>query len=134
MKKINALLVLLISSLAITGMSFIDGKIWDIIFIVTGMIAYALVGGLFSLGIIFTKQQGKDAYAFVFFLLILGEYAVYKILEALRNWILSWPLVVRIAVPVVIGSGIIVGIVFVIRYAIKNKEKLKADEDNGDEE
>ncbi|MDY2896451.1 MAG: hypothetical protein SOT51_06135 [Candidatus Enterosoma sp.] len=42
MKKINTLLVFLISGLAITGDSFIDGKIWDVIFLVVGMIAYAI--------------------------------------------------------------------------------------------
>lgn len=124
MKKINALLVLLISSLVITGISFIDGKIWDIVFLVVGMIAYAVVGVLFSIGILSTKQQGRDVYALVFFLLILGGYGMYKALEALRNWILSWPLVAKITVPIVIGAGIIVGIIFTIRYAIKNKKRL----------
>lgn len=125
MKKINALLVLLISSLAITGISFIDGKIWGIVFLVVGMIAYAVVGVLFSIGILSTKQQGRDAYALVFFLLILGGYGMYKALEALRNWILSWPLVAKITVPSVIGAGIIVGVIFTIRYAIKNKKQLE---------
>ena len=71
MKKLNALLVFLISSIAITGISFIDGKIWDIIFLVVGMIAYAIVGFLFSIGLLSTKKDGKDAYAFVFLLLLL---------------------------------------------------------------
>ena len=132
MKKINALLVFLISSLTITGISFIDGKVWDIIFLVVGLVAYAIVGILFSIGILSTKKQGSDAYALVFFLLLLGGYGVYKALEALRNWILSWPLAAKIAVPSAIGATIMVGIVLTIRYAIKNKEKLKK-EDSGDE-
>ena len=87
MKKLNAILVFLISSVAITSISFIDGKIWDIVFFAVGLIAYAIVGGLFSIGILSTKQDGADAYAFVFFLLILGGYGVYKLLELIRNWI-----------------------------------------------
>lgn len=103
MKKLNALLVFLISILAITGVSFIDGKIWNVIFLVVGMIAYAIVGILFSIGVLHGKEAGKDAYAFVFFLLILAGYGVYKGLEKLRLWILAWPLVVRIIVPIMIA-------------------------------
>ena len=133
MKKINALLVFLISSLAITGISFIDGKVWDVIFVVVGLVAYAIVGVLFSIGILSTKKQGGDAYALFFFLLILGGYGVYKALEALRNWILSWPLAAKIAVPSAIGAAIIVGIVLTIRYAIKNKDKLKKEHSDNEE-
>jgi len=107
MKKINALLVFLISSLAVTGISFIDGKIWDILFLVVGMIAYAIVGILFSIGVLHGKQAGKDAYAFVFFLLILGGYGIYKGLEKLKLWVISWPLAIKIIVPSVIVLAII---------------------------
>ena len=134
MKKINALSVFLISSLAITGISFIDGKVWDVIFVVVGLVAYAIVGILFSIGILSTRKQGSDAYAVVFFLLLLGGYGVYKTLEALRNWILSWPLTATIAVPSAIGAAIIVGIVLTIRYAIKNKDKLKKEHPDNEEE
>lgn len=103
MKKLNALLVFLISSLAITGVSFIDGKIWDVIFIVVGMVAYAIVGVLFSIGVLHGKEAGKEAYAFVFFLLILAGYGVYKGLEKLRLWILAWPLAIKIIVPIMIA-------------------------------
>ena len=103
MKKLNALLVFLISGLAITGVSFIDGKIWDVIFIVVGMVAYAIGGVLFSIGVLHGKEAGKEAYAFVFFLLILAGYGVYKGLEKLRLWILAWPLVVKIIVPIMIA-------------------------------
>ena len=114
MRKLNALLVFLISSLAITGISFIDDQVWNVIFLVVGMIAYAIVGVMFSIGILHGKQAGKDAYALVFFLLLLGGYAVYKGLEQLKIWVLSWPLFVKILVPSIIGLGIIVVVVFII--------------------
>lgn len=132
MKKLNALLVFLISSIAITGISFIDGKIWDIIFLVVGMIAYAIVGFLFSIGLLSTKKDGKDAYAFVFLLLLLGGFGFYKLLELIRNWILSWPLFVKILVPTLIIVGICVGIFFVVRRMIilkKHPELAKEDQD-----
>lgn len=127
MKKINALLVFLISSLTITGISFIDGKVWDVIFLVIGMIAYSIVGILFSIGILHGKDAGKEAYAFVFLLLILGGYAVYKGLEKLRLWILAWPLFVKILVPSIIGAIIITGIVLIILYKKKINGKNQTD-------
>lgn len=117
MKKLNALLVFLISSLAITGVSFIDGKIWDFIFIVVGMVAYAIVGILFSIGVLHGREAGKDAYAFVFFLLIIAGYGVYKVLEKLRLWILAWPLVVKIIVPIMIVLliGVLITLIIIKR-------------------
>ena len=129
MKKYIALLVFLISSIAITGVSFIDGKIWDIIFYVVGIVSYAVVGILFSLGILSTKKQGSDAYAFVFLILILGGYGVYKLLELIRIWILSWPLFVKILVPSLITVCIGVAIFFVINKMITEKKNQKRSED-----
>lgn len=103
MKKLNALLVFLISSLAITGFSFIGGKIGNVIFLVVGMIAYAIAGILFSICVLHGKEAGKDAYAFVYFLILLAGYGAYKGLEKLRLWILAWPLVVKIIVPIMIA-------------------------------
>lgn len=130
MKKINALLVFLISSIAITGISFIDGKIWDIVFLAIGLITYAIVGFLFSIGILSTRQNGKEAYAFVFFLLILGGFGVYKILKTIRNWILSWPLFVKIMVPSFIIAGMCVAIFFVARKMVEEGKKSRVKEVN----
>lgn len=100
MKKANLFLVFLISCLSITGLSFIDDQIWNIVFLVVGMAAYAIVGVLFSIGILHGKQAGKDAYALVFFLLILGGWGIYQGLIAFKQWVLGWPLAAKIAVPV----------------------------------
>ncbi len=123
MKKYIALLTFLISSLTVTGISFVDGKIWDIVFLVIGMIAYAIVGVLFSIGVLHGKQAGKDAYVFVFLLLLLGGYGFYKLLELIRNWILSWPLFVKIMVPSLIAAGICAGIFFVVQKMIVLKKR-----------
>ena len=130
MKKLNALLVFLISSIAITGISFIDGKIWDIVFVIVGLIAYSIVGFLFSIGVLSTRQNGKDAYMLVFFLLILGGFGVYKLLEMARNWILSWPLFVKIMVPSFIIAGMCVAIFFVARKMVEEGKKSRVKEVN----
>lgn len=132
MKKFNALLVFLISSLAITGISFIDDKIWNVIFLIVGMIAYAIVGIMFSIGILRSKQAGKDAYVLVFFLLLLGGYAVYNGLEQLKHWVLAWPLFVKILVPSIIGLGVIAVVVLIIlvkKGIIGKKSKLEQSPD-----
>ncbi len=123
MKRLNALLVFLISSLAITGVSFIDGKIWDVIFLIVGMIAYAIVGILFSIGALHGKEAGKEAYAFVFFLLLLAGYGVYKCLEHLRLWILAWPLIVKIIVPAVVALCIVGVIILIVFKRRKSKNE-----------
>jgi hypothetical protein len=123
MNRLNALLVFLISSLAITGVSFIDGKIWDVIFLVVGMIAYAIVGILFSIGVLHGKEAGKEAYAFVFFLLLLAGYGVYKGLEHLRQWILAWPLAVKIVVPAVVALCIVGVIILIVFKRRKSKNE-----------
>lgn len=121
MKSLNALLVFLISSLAITGVSFVDGKIWNVIFLVIGMIAYAIVGILFSIGVLYGKEAGKEAYAFVFLLLLLAGYGVYKGLEHLRLWILAWPLALKIIVPAVVGFCIVAVIILIVIKRRKSK-------------
>ena len=125
MKKLVALLVFLISSVVITGISFIDGKIWETIFYILGLVTYSIVGLLFSFGIISTKKQGADAYVVVLFFLILGGFGVYKVLESIRNWILSWSLSVKILVPTLIILGIGIGIFFVVRKMIKTNNDSK---------
>ena len=122
MTRLNTFLVFLISSIAITGISIIDGKIWDIVFLIIGMIAYAIVGLLFSVGLLFGRKAGKDAYAFVFLLLILAGYGFYQLLVTTRNWILSWPLIIKIVIPSILMVGMTVALFFVIKKIIKTKK------------
>ena len=119
MRKINNILVFLISNIAITGISFIDGKIWDKIFLVVGMIAYSMVGTLFSIGLLHGRKAGKKAYALVFFLLILGGIEVHKTLTQLRLWIIDLQLSVKILIPLIIGVITISSIILIVIH--KNK-------------
>ena len=120
--KLKALLVLLVSSLALTGISFIDGKVWDIVFLILGLIAYAVVGVLFSIGFLRGSEQGKEAYAFVFVLLILGGFAIYKGLESFKVWVLNWPLIAKILVPTAIGLLAIGVFVIIIVLSMKGRK------------
>ena len=74
----KVILTTLITSLAITGISYLDNKVWNIIMIAIGMISYSIVGVLFSFGLIHGKNSGKEAYAFVFIILLILGYCVYN--------------------------------------------------------
>lgn len=130
MTKLNALLVLLISGLAITGISFLDDQIWNVIFLVAGMVAYAIIGILFSIGVLRGKQAGRDAYALVFCLLILGGWGVYQGLVAFKQWVLGWPLAAKVAVPV--GIALIIAALIVL-LVIKRKSKNDAPMQSSDD-
>lgn len=95
----KVILTTLITSLAITGISCLDDKIWNIIMIILGMLAYSVVGILFSFGIIHGKSAGKEAYVFVFIILLILGYCVYSGIVAIQNWIINWPLSVKIILP-----------------------------------
>ena len=118
----KVILTTLITSLAITGISCLDDKIWNIIMLIIGMLAYTIVGILFSFGLIHGKNAGKEAYAFVFIILLLMGYCVYSGIVAVQNWIISWPLYVKIIVPSLLFTAIII---IIIRLLKKHKEKSK---------
>ena len=118
----KVILTTLITSLAITGISCLDDKIWNIIMLIIGMLAYTIVGILFSFGLIHGKNVGKEAYAFVFIILLLLGYCVYSGIVAVQNWIISWPLYVKIIVPSLLFTAIIIIIVQLLK---KHKEKSK---------
>ena len=105
------LLVFLITSLTITGVSFIDNKIWSIIISIIGSLAYSFIGLLYSVNIIKGSSMGSKGFAAVFIIFLLMVYWIYKKLMELQLWINSWPLVFRIIVP--IGMGIIIFLVIV---------------------
>ena len=116
----KVILTTLITSLAITGISCLDDKIWNIIMLIIGMLAYSIVGLLFSFGLIHGKNVGKEAYAFVFIILLILGYCVYSGIVAVQNWILSWPLYVKIIVTSLLLVSIIIISLF---YLLKNVKK-----------
>ena len=115
----KVILTTLITSLAITGISCLDDKIWNIIMLIIGMLAYSIVGLLFSFGLIHGKNAGKEAYAFVSIILLLLGYCVYSGIVAVQNWIISWPLYVKI----IVLSLLLVSIIISLFYLLKNVKK-----------
>lgn len=118
LNEYKVLLITLISSLAITGIGFIDNQIWNTIFAVLGIITYGIVGLLYSAHIISGKQAGKDAYVVVFVILLLLGFYVYKGIVEFQQWLVSWPLWCKILVPSLLFVCIV--LIIVLMY-LKNK-------------
>ena len=115
----KVVLTTLISSLAITGISFLDSKLWNIIIGGIGTLSYMIVGVLFSIGLLRGKKAGKEAFATVFIALLIGAYYVYQAIVSFQNWILSWPLAVKIIVPACLI--LLIGVVSVLVICRNNK-------------
>lgn len=61
-KSLNAfrgLLITLITATAITGISFLDDHIWNIAMAIVGVVAYGIVGLLYSAHWFLIKKQEK---------------------------------------------------------------------------
>ena len=114
MKIKIGILIFLITSLTITGVSFIDDKIWSMVISVVGVISYFIVGLLYSANLIKGSSMGAKGYAVIFVILLLVVYWLYKKLMELQMWINSWPLILKIIVPIVMIILIILVIIWII--------------------
>ena len=114
MKIKIGILIFLITSLTITGVSFIDDKIWSTVISVIGVISYSIVGLLYSANLIKGSSMGAKGYAVIFVILLLVVYWLYKKLMELQMWINSWPLILKIIVPLVMIILIILVIIWII--------------------
>ena len=124
MGAIISLIVFFLSSIAITGSSFWDNQIWNGVFYVAGLAAYAIVGILMSTGLIEGKGMGRDAYKIALFVLLLAGIGVYKGLSFVRAWMLSWEPWVKILVVTLISAiGIAAVTLAVFRDIKKNKRE-----------
>lgn len=115
LKIYKVLLVTLITSLSITGISYLDDKIWNIVLLVIGMTTYSIVGILFSIGLLHGKKAGKEAYGAIFIILLLLGYGVYCGIVNLQKWILSWALWIKITVPAILIAIIVIAIVLIVK-------------------
>lgn len=107
LKLYKILLVTLISSVCITGIGFIDDKIWNLIFSIVGIITYAIVGLLFSFGLLSGKKAGRKAYISVFIILIIIGFYMYQGIVSFQRWIISWPYYVKVLVTSILTLAII---------------------------
>lgn len=117
------LLITLITATAITGISFLDDHIWNIAMAIVVVVAYGIVELLYSAHLISDKEAGKEPYAAVFIILLIIGVLIYNGILKVEQWILSWPLYVKILVPSVMGAGIIAVSTLLIINRIKKSKK-----------
>ena len=130
--SINAFVTLLsvsISSLTVTGIAVIDGQFWNVVLKVLGLISYGIVGILISIGLLNGRKTSLKAYLFILGLLILGAFEVYRLLTMFKQWVLDWPLFVKILVPSVFFVFVVIIVMLKIIIS-KRKKNLK---ERGDE-
>lgn len=119
------LLTVLCSSLVITGVSYIDDKIWNFVFLILGMITYSIVGILYSIKLLHGRSAGKGAYCAIFIILIAIGCCVYSGIVAVQNWIAQWQLWAKIAVPSMLAVLIVLTIIIMVYKKKKSKiEKI----------
>lgn len=122
----RVILTTLITSLAIIGISCLDDKIWNIIMHIIGMLSCSIVSILFSFGLIHGKNAGKEAYTSVFIILLLLSCCVYCGIVTIQNWIINWPLSVKIIVPSLLLVAIIISLFYLLKTHKKNiKKRMK---------
>ncbi len=122
MKKYVVLLTMLISSLVITGISFIDDAIWDLVLKGVAYLAYITVGVLITIGLIHRKD-GSEAFIVFFIIYLLGAYTIYAEIQKFHAWVLSWRIVWKIIVPLLIVT--LIGIVIFLLFKAKVEDEEK---------
>ena len=112
MKKWIAVLIFLLTSVSITGVSYIDSLILDRV--IAGLVAVStfIVGLLYKFGILNTKREGSDAFKGVFIMLLIVSLVMYLGIRKFQELVLVWPQFVKIIVPLVIGL-MIIGIIVI---------------------
>lgn len=66
---------------------------------IIGVVAYGIVGLLYSVHLISGKEAGKDSYAVTFIISLIIGILIYNGILKVEQWILSWPLFVKILIP-----------------------------------
>lgn len=89
-----------------------------------GMLAYSIVGILYSLKFISGSSNGSKAYLVVFIILFLIGVIIYREILSFQSWILSWPLAVKIIVPTVLGI-LTIGTIILMILRKNNAAELK---------
>ena len=120
-KGLTTLLIFLISGFVITGISFLDGKAWEVIFGIAGSVAYAIVGILIDAGLNLNKHERSELFWAILLILVVFIYKIYCALVDFKLWLVSIPLWIKILVVSIFGlAAICVG---TLKICKSKKEK-----------
>lgn len=126
---LKRLLIVLITTIAITGISFIDNLIWKIIMAVICTLAFMIVNCLYRKDIIHGTRAGREANAAITIILIIVGILIVSGIIKLVQWIDSWLLWIKVLVIIILLLGIIITFIFMIiakrNSELTNKEETK---------
>lgn len=122
MKKWIALLVFLLTSISITGLSLIDNLILARIVASLVSIAFFIVSLMYKIGVIDSKSEGSKAFKGVFVILLILALTIYLGIRRFQEWFLTSPMYVKIIIPSVLGLLIIGVIILIIHDHFINEE------------
>ena len=123
MKKWMALLLFLVTSISITGFSFIDNLILDRVIAGLATASFILVGLLYEFGVIDSKSEGSEAFKGVFVILLILALIIYLGIRKFQEWVLLWPLYVKILVMGGLGLLVVGVIVWAIYDYFVNEDR-----------
>lgn len=118
LNALKGLLVTLITTTAITGISLIDDLLWNTIIAIIGTISYVVVSFFYSTRLIVGKESGKETYVVIFIVLLIVGTFVYNGIIKVEQWIISLPIVVKILIP-----SVLILLVIIISIIIANHNK-----------
>ena len=124
MKKSVILLLVLISLLLQVILSYETKDIWHYIYLTLGMLTYFMSTIAYAACTFEDKELKIGAYIFIAFLIILGGHTIYYALIKFSEWSRTWSLNNKILIPCIIGSMILVTIVYMINKFLA-KEKYR---------
>jgi hypothetical protein len=124
-KGIAALFIFLLTSLSITGISLLDNHIWNLIIMIISIVAYFIVGIMYSWRLILTSSQGKSVYALILVVLALCVYALYSAIVKFQEWVLSWPKIAHIIVPIALALlSVVIGALIIVKKCNHKKKQI----------
>ena len=121
---VKFLLVSFMSGLVITGISFIDGKIWNIIFAVVGVIAGEIVANLANI-LLLPKHKKGELTIGITIILLAFVYRIYQAFYNLKLWLISLPIWIKLIPVYIFVVGLIIVMIFIILKKKKNKKQIK---------
>ena len=127
-KGFVSLIVALVGTISITGISLLDSGFWNLLFRILGMTAYGIVGILYAIGAISTKKEGSEAFWKTLAILIILGFFVYEGIVKVQEWFLSWALGWKIAFFSILGLLLAIVILRLILSQLSAKGESEANE------
>ena len=123
MKKWMGVLLFLLTSISVTGLSFLDNLILNRVIAVLATVSFGIVGFFYRVGFIDGRSEGGKAFRVVFIILILLALIIYLGIRKFQEWSITWPLYVKIIVPSVLVLFTIGILVLSIRDYLDNSDQ-----------